>query len=111
ETGCWLFMGAHHPGATLPLIHYSSPKRCDDHKEGADDLGNVFLKIATALRNSRQQEALHLSEALSDLEHQHTQGLFEKGWAEQLLVAYEAAYGPLSQTAESIGPAGPMGPP
>ncbi|KAF8469340.1 hypothetical protein JB92DRAFT_2595289, partial [Gautieria morchelliformis] len=87
-TGCWLFMGAHHPGATLPPIHYSSPKLRDNHKEGSDDLGNVFLKIATALHNSRRQEALHLSEALSDLEYQHTQVLFEKGWAEQLLAAY-----------------------
>ncbi|KAF8508845.1 hypothetical protein JB92DRAFT_2658058, partial [Gautieria morchelliformis] len=26
ETGCWLFLGVHHPSASLPPIHYGSPK-------------------------------------------------------------------------------------
>ncbi|KAF8531739.1 hypothetical protein JB92DRAFT_2690598, partial [Gautieria morchelliformis] len=53
ETGCWLFMGAHHPGANLPTIHYGSPKLRQEHMEGAEELGNLFLNIATALRNSQ----------------------------------------------------------
>ncbi|KAF8495640.1 hypothetical protein JB92DRAFT_2590145, partial [Gautieria morchelliformis] len=88
ETGCWLFLGAHHPGATLPPVHYSSPRLREDDATGADDLGGAFLKITTALWQSRRREALDLSKALRQLEGEQEQVVLEKDRAEALVSAY-----------------------
>ncbi|KAF8523386.1 hypothetical protein JB92DRAFT_2705210, partial [Gautieria morchelliformis] len=103
ETGCWLFLGAHHPSASLPPIHYGSPKLREDHMAGANELGNAFLKIAMALRSSRRQEAVNLTQKLSKLEGQHNHILLEKSRTDALLAAYEAKYGLLGDRVTSSG--------
>ncbi|KAF8514595.1 hypothetical protein JB92DRAFT_2719126, partial [Gautieria morchelliformis] len=109
EMGCWLFLGVHHPSASLPPIHYGSPKLREENMHRADELGNTFLKVATALRSSRRQEAITLSHTLRELESQHHDIVMEKTRSEALLAAYEAKYGVLSDTVMPSSLPGPGG--
>ncbi|KAF8474561.1 hypothetical protein JB92DRAFT_3134661 [Gautieria morchelliformis] len=95
ETGCWFFMGAQHPGATSPAIHYTSPKLVDEDLDGAEQLANLWVTLANALCCSRCEDALELVKHAGLIEKEKEALLHERARQLALFQEYQTWYGSL----------------
>ncbi|KAF8491009.1 hypothetical protein JB92DRAFT_2753638 [Gautieria morchelliformis] len=95
ETGCWFFMGAQHPRATSPAIHYTSPKLMDEDLDGAEQLANLWVTLANALCRSRHEDALELVKHAGLIEKEKEALLHECARQSALLQEYQTRYGSL----------------
>lgn len=61
KTGCWLFVGAQHPGGVGATIHYTSPRLLRDAPDDMDAIVNDYHGLMTNLLQARRAEALELA--------------------------------------------------
>ncbi|KAF9541869.1 hypothetical protein CPC08DRAFT_650441, partial [Agrocybe pediades] len=86
KTGCWLFIGAQHPGAVGSSLHYSSPRLLRDGRQAHEDIVNDFDGLMSDLVAARRADALQLRSQLR-------QTLKEKETLEARLKSIEARMG------------------
>lgn len=62
KTGCWLFIGAQHPGGAGATIHYTSPRLLRDAPDHAGEIVNDYHQLMSNLLQARRLEALNISQ-------------------------------------------------
>jgi hypothetical protein len=70
ETGCWLYIGAQHVTASMPFIHYASPRLRREALEDLNLIHNQFNKTINSLLAARRKDALILANSLADTQKQ-----------------------------------------
>lgn len=73
KTGCWLFIGAQHPGATGGTIHYSSARLRRDAPDETEHLTNDYHLLMTNLLRARRADALEASKRLQEAVQENAQ--------------------------------------
>lgn len=64
STGCWLFIGAQHPGGVASTIHYTSPRLYRDAPERMNEIATEYDQLMGDLLASRRSDALELRSQL-----------------------------------------------
>ena len=70
QTGCWLYLAAHHPNVTGGFVHYASPRLMTEGPEQTDVMHKAAKEMFHGLKLARVQEAAQLS---ADLLNTQTQ--------------------------------------
>jgi len=65
ETRSWIFIGAQHPHANRPFLHYSSERLLREAPKQASQIAGTFNTLCTNLVASRRQDTLALAQQLS----------------------------------------------
>jgi hypothetical protein len=65
ETGCWLFIGAQHPHANKPFVHYSSDRIRHEASQQVTEVASKFSVLCASLVASRRQDALAMAQKLA----------------------------------------------
>jgi hypothetical protein len=65
ETGCWLFIGAQHPHANKPFVHYSSDRLCREASQEITEFASKFSVLCASLVASWRQDALAMAQQLA----------------------------------------------
>ncbi|KAJ3847662.1 hypothetical protein EV368DRAFT_23512, partial [Lentinula lateritia] len=70
ESNCWLYMGAQHPSARGPFIHFASERLRREGPSALDELHGTADRLFTSLLSARRQEAAELSNEVQKLQEE-----------------------------------------
>ncbi|KAE9394039.1 hypothetical protein BT96DRAFT_828277, partial [Gymnopus androsaceus JB14] len=70
QTGCWLYLAAHHPNVSGGFVHYASPRLLTEGPEQAETMHKAAKATFHGLKLARVQEAAQLSADLLNTQAQ-----------------------------------------
>ncbi|KAJ3754224.1 hypothetical protein EV360DRAFT_52029, partial [Lentinula raphanica] len=70
ETNCWLYIGAQHPSARGPFMHFASERLRREGPSALDELHSNADRLFTSLISARRQETAELSIQVQKLQEE-----------------------------------------